>query len=227
MARRAAQDRCLCVTVGVIDPDVHEKPVELRLGERVGAFLFDGILRGHDQEQVGKGKGLAPETHLVFGHGLEQCRLYLGGGPVDLVGQQQIVEYRPVLKPEGAVLGPVDLGTGHVARQEVGRELDAVEIPHHGAGEFLDGPCLGEPGSPFHQQVTAAQERHHQPLEQPLLPDDAAGQPVGDRSHAVLRAAGHAVNRYFCSHGLSVASVRRGMRRTRRALSSKIRGRVV
>ena len=39
----------------------HEhEPVELRLGQRIGAFLLDGVLRGQDEERIGQLDGAAP-----------------------------------------------------------------------------------------------------------------------------------------------------------------------
>jgi hypothetical protein len=113
---------------------------------------------------------------------------------VDLVCEQQVVEHRAALELERSVLGPVDLGAGHVARQQVRRELDAVEVAHHGAGKFLDCARLGETGCALDEQVTAAQERHHQPFEQHLLTDDALAQPSCDVADLLLRPAGDSVH---------------------------------
>ena len=38
-----------------VDFQLEQKTVELRLGQRVGAFQFDGVLRSQDKEWVGSG----------------------------------------------------------------------------------------------------------------------------------------------------------------------------
>ena len=40
--------------------------------QRVCAFLFDGILRGHDQERLFQRKGRLAQRHLPLLHGFEQ-----------------------------------------------------------------------------------------------------------------------------------------------------------
>ena len=35
----------------ILHQDLHQEPVELRFGQRIGAFHFDGVLRRHHQER--------------------------------------------------------------------------------------------------------------------------------------------------------------------------------
>ena len=87
---------------GVVDDDLHQEAVALRLGQRVHALLLDRVLGGEHQERLWDGEGLAADAHLVLGHDLEQRRLHLGGGPVDLVGEHEVGEDRAELDVERA-----------------------------------------------------------------------------------------------------------------------------
>ncbi len=77
---------------GIRHQNLHQEPVELRFGQRIGAFHLDGVLRGHHEEgrlQFVRG-GAAGDGALL--HGFEQRRLGLRRGAVDLVGQHQVGE---------------------------------------------------------------------------------------------------------------------------------------
>ena len=76
------------------DEDLEEEPVELGLGERVGPFLLDRVLRRQHEERVGQRVAVAADGHLPLLHRLQQRGLGLGGRPVDLVGQDQVREHR-------------------------------------------------------------------------------------------------------------------------------------
>ena len=45
-----ANDFALVGEIGVSDAEAHEEAIELRLGERVGAVVFDGVLGGDHHE---------------------------------------------------------------------------------------------------------------------------------------------------------------------------------
>jgi hypothetical protein len=85
---------------GIGDQDLHQEAVELRFGQRIGAFHLDGVLGGHHQErpvELVRG-GAAGDGALL--HGFEQRRLRLGRGAVDLVGQHQVGEDRALLEAQ-------------------------------------------------------------------------------------------------------------------------------
>ena len=71
--------------------DVHQKTIELCLGKRVGAFLLNGVLRGHHREQHWERIGCPTHTDLTFCHG-QQRRLNFRGCSIDFIGQNQIVK---------------------------------------------------------------------------------------------------------------------------------------
>ena len=98
---------------------MHQKTFHLRLGQRIRAFLLDGILRGHDQEPIGHFVRLAGDCHLPLLHRLQECRLHLRGCTVDFVGEDQVAEDGAGLKPKLALSlgGVIHRGAGDITRQ--------------------------------------------------------------------------------------------------------------
>ena len=117
------------VGAGVADDDLHHEPVDLRLGQRIGALGLDRVLGGHHQERPRHAVGLPADRDLLLLHHLQQRALHLRRRPVDLVGQQQVGEHRPERDLELAAALVVDAGADDVGRHQVRGELDAVELP--------------------------------------------------------------------------------------------------
>ena len=172
---------------------MHQEAVQLRLGQRIGAFLLDGVLGGHDHEEFRQRVGHRAHGDLALAHGLEQRGLDLGRGPVDLVGQHQVVEQRPLAEHERPVLGPVDLRAGQVGGQQVGRELQTMKIPFHAVAQDLDRSGLGEPRCTLHQQMPVAQQRHEHAVQKRRLPDDEGGEVSLEADEVLLQ--GHGLER--------------------------------
>ena len=85
-------------------------------------------------------------------------RLRLGRGAVDLVGEQHLREDRPLAEHEVVGLAVEDGGAGHVGRQQVRRELDALVLAAEHAGEGLRKRGLGDAGHAFEQHVAAGEQ---------------------------------------------------------------------
>ncbi len=134
--------------------------------------MLDRILRGHDHERSRQCVGLTSDRDLLFPHRLEQRRLHLGRCPIDFIGQDQVVEQRPRLEVEVAHFGPVDVGAGQVAGQQVRGELDAAEVALQCGGQFLDRGGLGKARRALDQQVAVGEQRDQQAVDQVLLADD-------------------------------------------------------
>ena len=81
-------------SLGIVDEDVEHEAVELGLGQRIGAFLLDRVLRGQHEERLGQRCRVPPDGDLVLLHRLQQRRLRLGRRAVDLVGQDHVGEDR-------------------------------------------------------------------------------------------------------------------------------------
>ena len=174
---------------------LEQEAVELRLGQRVGAFLLDRVLGGQHVEGFGQRVGGARHRHVMFLHGLQQGRLGAGARAVDLVGHQELGEDRPFHETERAAtlgallqhLGPRDVG-GH----QVGRELHAPGFePQHGAERFHQ-PGLREAGDAHQQPVPARQQGDERLLNDGLLAEDDGANGGTGRRDAIQRGLGRA-----------------------------------
>ena len=114
----------------------------------------------------------AVDGDLPLLHRLEQCRLRLGSGSVDLIGEQHLGEDRPPAELEGLLLRVVDADPGHVARKQVRGELHALEAAAAAAGERLGEQSLAGARNVLDEKVTAAQEPDDAELDLCFLPND-------------------------------------------------------
>ena len=178
---RELQDRGFGRGVRIVDAHVQQETIELRFGQRIGAFLLDRVLRRHDEEQRRQRIRVAADRDLPLAHRFEHRRLHLRRRAVDFVGEDQVVEDRAALELEGRRLRAVDLGAGEVGRQQVRRELHAVEIAFDARGELLDRGGLGEAGRAFDQQVAVGEQRDQQAIDQRFLADDALAELGAER----------------------------------------------
>ena len=199
VAGRRAGDLDLLVFGRVVQLDQKHEAIELRLRQRIGAFLLDRVLRRQHEERRVERERLADRRDLLLLHRLEHRRLRLRRGAVDLVGQHDVGEHRPVHELElapavGAVLQ--DVGARDVHRHQVGRELDAAELQRHRLGQLAHQQRLGQPGHAHQQRVPAGEQADRQPLDHLVLADDHATQLLAqpavelaqlvDRSHVVV-----------------------------------------
>ena len=116
--------------------------------------------------------GVAADGDLALGHDLEQGRLHLGRGPVDLVGQHDVGEHRAPLDVELLPRRPPDAGADDVGRHQVGGELEAGERAADDLGHGRHGEGLGQPGDALDQAVAAGQQADEGPLDHAVLADD-------------------------------------------------------
>ena len=192
---RQREDAALFLGRRILDDDVEHEPIELRLGQRVRAFLLDRVLGREDEQRPLQVEAHAVDRDLVFLHRLEQRRLRLRRRAVDLVGEDDVREDRTADEPDDALAGRAvffdDLGAEDVGRHQIGRELNAVELEVHRVGELLDEQRLGQPGDAAQQAVPAGEERDEDLADHPLLADDGLGQlaleAAGDLGHALER----------------------------------------
>jgi hypothetical protein len=191
----AAQDLDQVVGGWERNEGLEHEPVELSLGERIGALLFDRVLGGHDQERTGQGVALPAERHHPLLHGLEQCRLGLGGGPVDLVGEHQIGEDRALVEDEVVTLE--DLGAEDVGGHQVGGELDASELHRERRSEGGQQLGLAQAGNSFEKDVPFAQRSDEDGVDQVALTDDHGADLLAYRSDG----GGELVRSRICIHG--------------------------
>ena len=135
---------------------------------------------GHHQKRIGQANGLVADGYLPLLHRLEQGRLDLGRGAVDLVGQHQVGEDRPQLLGELRRLHVVDGRAGDVGGQQIGRELQPLEAGVQRLRQGLHRQRLGQARDALDQAVAAGQEPDEYPLDHVALADDGLGQLPGD-----------------------------------------------
>ena len=157
---------------GVADFELQHEAVHLGFGERIGAFLFDGVLRGEDEEGFFEFEGVVADGDLFFLHGLEEGALDFGGGAVDFVGEDEVGEDGAFAGGEAAGLRIVNLGADDVGGEHVGGELEAGEFDAQGGGEGFDGEGFGEAGDAFEEDVAVGQEADDEALDEVGLADD-------------------------------------------------------
>ena len=122
---RVAQDLQLVRRPRITHADAHQEAVQLALRQRKRALVVDRVLRGQDHEGRAHRMGLAVNRDLAAVHHLEQRRLGLRSGAVDLVGQDDVGEDRPRLEDEFPHVLVVDGHPGDIAGQQVAGELQA------------------------------------------------------------------------------------------------------
>ena len=140
-------------------------------GQRVGAFLLDRVLGGIDQEGGGQRQRAALDGHLLLLHRLQQGRLGLGRGAVDLVAQQQVAEDRTAADAELLGLQVKQGVAGDVARHQVRGELDAREAPINGRRQAARQERLAHPRHPFEQTMAGRRQGHHRLADHLALAD--------------------------------------------------------
>ena len=159
-ACRGHQDPLLLGPRRIRHVDAEEEPVQLGLGQRVRTFLFDGVLRGDDEERVGQRIGLLADGDLAFLHRLQEGRLGLGRRAVDLVGQNDVGEDRALDESELApAVGRLvhEVGACNVRGHQVGRELNPPQRQVHRPRQAPDHHRFGE-ARHAHQQAVSADE---------------------------------------------------------------------
>ena len=152
--------------------DLEEEAVALGLGQRVGALALDGVLGGEHGEVGRERVGVAVDGDGALLHGLEQRALGLGGRAVDLVGEQERREDRPLDEVERVVLEVEDVRARDVGGHEIGGELDAVGLGAEDVGEGADEEGLGDAGDPFDEGVLAGEHGDERLVDGILLADD-------------------------------------------------------
>ena len=90
------------------------EPVHLAVWQELGSGGSNRVLGGDDCEGLRNGMGLAVYGDLPLLHGLQKGGLGPGGGPVQLIRQEEIAQHGPGLVGHGAGLFVVNRIAGHV-----------------------------------------------------------------------------------------------------------------
>lgn len=151
----------LGLDAGIAHGDTGHEAVALRLGQRVGALHLDRVLRRHHHEGARQFVAVAVDGDLPLLHGLQQRRLGLGRGAVDLVADHDLREDRARLELEVTAPLVPDGDPGDVRGQQVGGELDAPHRAVDGPRQRLGQHGLAHAGDVLDQQVPLG-EQHGQ-----------------------------------------------------------------
>ncbi len=157
----AGQEQAFGRAVGVAQRDAHQKAVELRFGQQIGANLVVRVLRGDDEEGLGQGAGFAFHADLLFLHGFEQCALRAGAGAVDLVGQQHLGKDRAGVKDKSFAAALVHRDAYQIAGHQVGGELYARKLQSEGVRQGVSQRRLADAGHVFDEQMAAGEQAGH------------------------------------------------------------------
>ncbi len=133
--------------VGVGNVDLHQEAIELRFRQRIGAFLFDRVLRRQHMERPRYVVTVAGDGDVQFLHRLQQRRLGARAGAVDLISHQQLSEDRTGQEAKAAAATGTfveHLAADDVRRHQIGRELDALGVESEHDAHGLDQLGLGE-----------------------------------------------------------------------------------
>ena len=127
------------------------------------------------------GRVCAVDRDLALLHRLEQGRLGLRRGPVDLVGEHDVGEQRARLEPE-LLGGPlVDADADEVGRQQVGGELDPLPGAVDRRRQRLGQARLAHAGHVLDEEVALGEEAHDGQLDRFRLAVDDLGHVGRDR----------------------------------------------
>ncbi len=174
-AGRPVDDGDQLIDAGEGHVDLEHEAVELRLGQRIRALHLERVLGGQHEKRRVQPIYLAADRHGLLLHHLQQGRLGLGGGAVNLVGQHEVGENRAVPKAERlapAIAFLEDVRADDVRGHHVGRELNARELQRQRVGQGADELSLAQPGHPLQQDVPPRQHPNQHAADDRLLADD-------------------------------------------------------
>ena len=171
----AAQNFAFGFVRGIAHLDAHQKAIELRFRQRIGAVMFDGILRGDDQKRLRQRMRFAVDGDLRFVHGFKQRGLRARRGAVDFVGEHDVGEKRAGTEFKFARFGLIDADAQHITRQQIGSELHALKAAVKRFGERLGQGGFANAGNVFDEQMAAGEKRDQRELNGFFLAVNGAG----------------------------------------------------
>ena len=153
------------------------KTVHLRFGERISTVLFDGVLRGENEERFFHFSRNAHDRNRVLLHRFEKRGLRLRRRTVDFVRKNYVAEHGTGLELESRVSVFVFydyVRTGNVRGHEVGRELNTGErkIEYSAESSYQTGFTYA--GNAFEKHVAARYHRYNRTFDDFVLTDDVA-----------------------------------------------------
>ena len=118
----------LLIGAWVVDGDLQHEAVQLGLRQRICSFIFDRVLCRQNGEERRQLVRFAVDGHLTLFHRFEQRGLSFGRRAIDLIGQQQVGEDRPMAQRERRSRHVENVCAGDVGRHQIGGELYPPEV---------------------------------------------------------------------------------------------------
>ena len=188
----ALQQRALGLAIGVAEMHPHQEAVELRFRKRKRANLVGRILCRDHEKWLRQVASLAFRGDLVFFHGLEERALGLRGRSIDLVSQDHLVEDRPGMELESAILAVEYRDADDVGRQQIAGELDALKSESERCRKRMRQHRLADARHVLDQQMAPCQEARDGEPDLPLLAQDDIAD-LGNDAFELLRYISRAV----------------------------------
>ena len=179
--------------VRIANVDLQQKPVQLGLGQGIGALLLQWVLGRQHMERRGHVVAHAGNRDVVLLHGLQQRRLGFRAGAIDLVGHQDLGENRPLHKAERAPAAGAFLehfGADDVRRHQVRGELDALAIGPQNGAQRVHQPGFSETRNADQQRMAARQQCNERLLNDFVLAEK-------DRSGRLFSAPHGVASRFY------------------------------
>ena len=158
---------------GIVDDQLEEEAVELGFGQRIGAFLLDRVLRGHDEERLLQAWMVPPTVTLCSCIASSRADCVFGVARLISSASTIWAKIGPGLKAEDALaFGSLvdDVGADDVGGHQVGRELDAVELQVEHLGQRADQQRLAQAGHAFEQGMAADEQARQHAVDDVWLP---------------------------------------------------------
>ncbi len=143
-------------------------------GSGIRSVVLDRILRRQHEERFRQRVRVVVDCDLRFVHRFQQRRLRFRRRAVDFVGHDDVRENRPRLELEFLRRGIVDAHADHVARQQIGGELNALERALKRIRQRLRQRRLAHARHVLDQQVAAREQRRQRKLNHVFLALDDA-----------------------------------------------------
>ena len=163
------------VNGGERNNQLEHKAVHLRLGQRVGTVLLNGVLGCQHEEGLIQLMAFTHNGNGMLLHRLEKCRLGFRRCTVNFVRQNDITENRTRLEGEGGVSVLVlddNAGTRYVRRHQVGGELNTGKGQVKHATKRTHKTRFTKSGRTLKKHVTARDNRENGKLHYLVLTDD-------------------------------------------------------
>src|SRR5216684_2088322 len=174
IANALAQNFLFRFVRGIAHFDAHQKAVELRFRQGIGAVMLDRILRGNHEKRLRQRERFAVDGDLRLVHGFEKRGLRARRGAIDFIGEDHVGENRPGAEFKFARFGIVDADAENIAGEQVRRELDALKAAMKGFRERLCESSFADAGNVFDEQVAAREQRDEGELDGVFLAVDGA-----------------------------------------------------